>query len=175
VTRAALTLTLFAGLSLWASAQSQAPLMDRQLKQFEANRLLLDQLLDHGLNLSSAERGGFPLARAEECRLAAEKLEDALKDASATDSDPERVAELCDHIAAVVRDGLVPNLDQARKDIPPGSPDYKRFTDLSSQSSDYVAGLVAAFPTGGRLGTSPEVTAARSKLADAGRLIVVVK
>jgi hypothetical protein len=175
VTRTALTLTLFAGLSLWASAQDRTPPMDQRLKQFEANRLLLDQLLDHGLNLSSAERGGFPLARAEECRLAATTLAAALTAASANDSDPERVAELCDHIAAVVRDGLVPNLTQARKDTPPGSPDYVRFTKLSSESSEYVAGLVATFPAGGRLGTSPEVAAAKSKLADAGRLIVVIK
>lgn len=175
MTRAALTLTLFAGLSLWASAQDRNREFHQQLKQLEANRLLLDQLIDHGLNLSSAEKGGNSLARARECREAAEKLAAALKAASADDTDPERVAELGDHIAAVVRDGLVPNLTQAGRDIPPGSQDYKRLTELSAQSSEYVAALVAAFPTGGRLDTSSKVADARSRLADAGSKIVVIK
>jgi hypothetical protein len=173
VTRTALTLTLFAGLSVWASGQDRAPLVDQQLKQLEENRLLLDQLIDHGLNLSSAEKGGNSLARAEECRLAAATLAAALKAAPA--NDPERVAELSDHIAAVVRDGLVPNLTQAGKDIPPGSRDYERLKGLSSQSSEYVAALVAAFPTGGRLNTSPKVADARTRLEDAGRKIVVIE
>jgi hypothetical protein len=175
VTRTALTLSLFAGLSLWASAQDRTPPMDQRLKQFEANRVLLDQLINHGLNLSSAEKGGNSLARAEECRLAAATLAAALTAASANDSDPERVAELCDHIAAVVRDGLVPNLTQAKKDIPPGSPDHKRFTELSSESSAYVATLVATFPAGGRLDTSPEVAGAKTRLEDAGRQIAAIK
>jgi hypothetical protein len=173
VTRTALTLTLFAGLSLWASGQDRAPDFHQQLKQLEANRLLLDQLIDHGLNLSSAEKGGNSLAKAEECRLAAATLVAALK--AAPGDDPERVAELCDHIAAVVRDGLVPNLAQAGKDIPPGSQEYKRLTEVSSGSSEDVAALVAAFPTGDRLDKSSKVADARTRLADAGRAIVVVK
>lgn len=173
MTRTALTLTLFAGLSLWASGQDRAPDFHQQLKQLEANRLLLDQLIDHGLNLSSAEKGGNSLARAEECRVAAATLVAALK--AVPGDDPERVAELCDHIAAVVRDGLVPNLAQAGKDIPPGSQEYKRLTEVSSGSSEDVAALVAAFPTGDRLDKSPKVADARTRLAEAGRAIVVVK
>jgi hypothetical protein len=174
VTRTALTLTLFAGLSVWASGQDRAPDFHQQLKQLEANRLLLDQLIDHGLNLSSAEKGGNSLARAEECRVAAATLAAALK--AAPGNDPERVAELCDHIAAVVRDGLVPNLSQASKDnIPPGSQEYKRLTEVSSGSSEDVAALVAAFPTGDRLDKSSKVADARTRLADAGRAIVVIK
>lgn len=173
MTRTALALTLFAGLSLWASAQDRNPEFHQRLKQLEANRLLLDQLIEHGLNLSSAEKGGNSLARAEECRIAAATLAAALK--AAPSDDPERVAELCDHIAAVVHDGLVPNLTQAGKDIPPGSRDYERLKGLSSQSSEYVASLVAAIPTGGRLSTSPKVADARTRLEDAGRKIVVIE
>lgn len=173
MTRAALTLGLFAGLSLWASGQNRAPDFHRQLDQLEANRLLLDRLIDHGLNLSSAEKGGNSLARAEECRQAAVTLAAALKSAPA--GDPERVAELSDHIAAVVRDGLVPNLTQAGQDIPPGSQEHKRLSELSRQSSQDIVALVAAFPTGRRLDQSPKVNDARSRLADAGRLIVVIE
>jgi hypothetical protein len=173
VTRTALTLTLFAGLSLWASGQDGTPRMERRLKQVEANRLLLSQLIDHGLNLSSAEKGGYPLARAEECRGAAATLVAALKAASA--DDPERVAELCDHIAAVVRDGLVPNLNEAGRDIKPGSQHYDRLKDLTKNSNADVAAWVAAVPAGGRLDTSPEVAGAKTRLEDAGRLIVVIK
>ena len=85
------------------------------------------------------------------------------------------MAELSDHIAAVVRDGLVPNLTQAGKDIPPGSRDYERLSELSKESNEYVAALVTAFPTGGRLNTSPKVADAKSRLADAGRAIVVIE
>ncbi|HVK17917.1 MAG TPA: hypothetical protein VM533_13295 [Fimbriiglobus sp.] len=173
MTRTALTLTLFAGLSLWASGQDGAPLMERRLKQFEANRLLLSQLIDHGLKLSSAEKGGNTLARAEECRLAAATLAAALK--AAPGDDPDRVAELGDHIAAVVRDGLVPNLTQAGQDIRPGSQDYERLKDLSRLSNEDVIAIVAAFPTGDRLERSSKVADARSRLADAGRKIIVIK
>ena len=172
MTRTALTLTLFAGLSVWASGQDRAP-VHKQLKQFEVNRLLLDRLIDHGLNLSSAEKGGNSLARAEECRLAAATLAAALRAAPA--DDPERVAELCDHITAVVRDGLVPNLTRANQDIKPGSQDYERLTELSELSSRDVTAYVAAFPSGGRLDGSPKVEAARNRLADAGRTIVVIE
>jgi hypothetical protein len=169
VTRAALTLSLFAGLSLWASAQPRATEFHRQLKQFEANRLLLDQLIDHGLDLSSVERGGNSLVRAEECREAAATLAAALK--AARPDDPERVAELSDHVAAVVRDGLVPNLAQAGKDIKPGSQDYERLKILSSRSSEDVAALLVAFPAG----QSPTVIEAKSRLARAGAEIVVIE
>jgi hypothetical protein len=176
VTRTALTLTLFAALSLWASAQDRAPTLDRQLRQLHANRLLLDQLIDHGLHLSSGERGGTHLARAEECRQVANKLAAALRAvADERDPDPERVAELGDHIAAVVRDGLVPNLDGAVKDIHPGSELYDQLKKVSAQSSDDVADLVRSFPNGGRLDTSPKVAEAKSRLADAGGKITVVK
>jgi hypothetical protein len=172
VTRTALTLTLLAGFSLWASAQDQAP-VHQQLTQFEANRLLLNQLIDHGLNLSSDETSGSPLARAEECRLAAAHLAAALQ--AAPGSDPERVAELSDVIVAVVRDGLVPNLTQAGEDIKPGSQEYEKLTKLSERSSRDVTGFVDSFPTGGRLDQSPKVAAARGRLADIGRKIVVIK
>ncbi|HET6575469.1 MAG TPA: hypothetical protein VFG68_17835 [Fimbriiglobus sp.] len=173
MTRTALTLTLFAGLSLWAAGQDHAPLVDRRLKQLEGNRLLLEQFIDHGLNLSSAEKGGNSLVRAEECRQAAVHLANALKAAPA--DDPERVAELSDYVAAVVRDGLVPNLTRASQDIPPGSNEYKRLGELSQLSSQDIAALVAAFPTGGRLDGSPAVSEAKSRLAAAGRQIVVIK
>lgn len=169
--RAALTLTLLAGLSLWASGQQRAAEFHQQLKQFEANQLLLNQLIDHGLNLSS--RGGEPVARAEECRLAAVTLAAALKTAPA--DDPERVAELSDHITAIVRDGLVPNLAQATRDIPPGSQDYERLKGLSDLSKKDVAAFVASFPAGGKLDQSPTVIGAKSRLAEAGDQIIVVK
>jgi hypothetical protein len=69
----------------------------------------------------------------------------------------------------------VPNLTRASEDIKPGSAEYPRLTKFSAESNAYVATLVATFPTGGRLDTSPEVTGAKSRLGDAGRLIVVLK
>lgn len=169
MTRTLLTLTIAAGCSLWASAQDRVPVY-QQLRQFEANRQLLDQLIEHGLSLSS-EKGGNSLGRAEECRLAAGSLAAALK--TAPDDDPERVAELGDLIASVVRDGLVPNLNQAGEDIRPGSQDFDRLQALSRQSDSDVRAWLAAFPTGERLDQSATVGAARKRLEEAGRQIVV--
>ena len=165
MTRTALTLTLFAGLSLWASAQERATEFHQQLKQLEANRLLLDQLIDHGLNLSSPEKGGSSLARAEECRLAAVTLAAALKAAPA--NDPERVAELSDHVAAVVRDGLLPNLTDAHINV--GSPEQrKRLEDISRGAREDLSALDKSLPPGEARRKFDE---ARQKLDEVGTRI----
>jgi hypothetical protein len=173
VTRTALTLTLFAGLSLWASAQG--PLVADEVHLLTANRLLLDQLIDRGLGMSEVKRGDDPLARAEECRQAAAPLADALRAAAGgRDPDPERVAELSDHIADMVNGGLVPNLDEADQTIPHSSKEQReRLKELSKQAKADLTELGNAFPSGGTLGRSARVAEARQKLAGAGGRINV--
>jgi hypothetical protein len=166
VTRTALTLVLLAGLSLWASAQDQT--VAREIRQLNANRLLLDQLIDHGLRISDEKDGGDPLVRADEYRQAAATLASALKAADQQkDLDPAaRVAELSDHVTALVRDGLVPSLDEANGSIPVGSKARDRLKDLSDRAAKELTDLGDSFPTGGKFDRS-DVAEARRKLAEA--------
>jgi hypothetical protein len=168
VTRTALTLSLFAGLSLWASAQERTTQLYQHLKQFEANRLLLDQLINHGLNLS---KGGDSLGRAEECRQAAITLAAALK--TVPRNDAERVAELSDHIAAVVRDGLVPNLTDAHAQV--GSPEQRqKLADISRDARTDLSELDKSLPHGEVFDRSASLASARQKLTDAQQKLAEV-
>lgn len=164
--RTALTLALFAALAAWASAQGPVTMSD-ELRMLRTNRGLLTDLLDHGVKLS--DNGGTPLARAGECRRAAETLGAALRG----ETDEERIAELSDRLAAVVREGLAPNVRKARDEIPRGSPDYDRLRAEAERARKYLDDLGAALPQEGKLGRSPQVEAARRKLAEAaGRVSV---
>jgi hypothetical protein len=164
VARTALTLALFTGLSLWASAQQRATEFHQQLKQLDANRLLPEQLIDCGLDLSSVEKGGNSLVRAEECRVAATKLAAALK--TAPPNDAERVAELSDHIAAVVRDGLIPNLTDAHNGG--GSLEQReKLANISRDARTDLSNLDKSLPSGETFDRSASLTGARQKLAEA--------
>jgi len=170
VTRTALTLVAFAGLSLWATAQdTTSNRVATDIELLRTNRVLLDDLIDHGLQLSKA---GGPLDRAVECRKTAATLGLALKHATGG-TDDDRVAELSDYLTAVVRDGLVPNFDLARQGIPRGSQDYERLKKEADGAKKDLDALDEVFPTEGKLGRSGKVAEARRKLAEARSKIVV--
>ncbi len=132
-----------------------------QLRLFRANRPLLEQLLDQGLRLAEA---GDALDRADRCRDAVLALSRALAEASAADADPSRVAELGEHLAALVRDGLGPALAQAGVDHQPGSEGYKRLADLRGRTRVDLSNARAAFRGEGAAGRSKQVQAARGEL-----------
>jgi hypothetical protein len=165
VTRTALTLTLFACLSLWASGQDRAPIY-KQIDQLEANRVLLNQLIDCGLNLSSAEKGE-PVSRAEECRLAASHLVAALK--TVRPDDAERVAELSDHVAAVVLDGLIPNLNAAHDNVGASREQLDKLVKISKHARADLSAFNKSLPSGGAFDRSASLDDARRKLDDARR------
>jgi hypothetical protein len=173
MTRTALTLFALAGLSVWASAQNPAPGLTagEQLRLFQSNRTLLDGLIDHGLKLSDANT---PLDRADECRKAADTLGLALRQAAA-ESDADRVAELSDHLTAVVRDGLTPSLAQARRDIHPASADFERLKRVHADTHQSLAETRQALQSDEGVGRSARVRDARAKLADAADKIGEVK
>lgn len=169
--RTALTLLVAAGLSAWASAQVPAPgpTAAEQLKLLTSNRKLLEDLIDSGLKLSDANTA---LDRAAECRRAAGVLSAALTRASADPTaDPDRLAELSDHLGAVLRDGLAPSLAEARSVIPRESQDFQRLEALERQAADDAAKAAAALPTAGKVGQTPQVRDARGRLKDAGSVV----
>ncbi len=166
MTRTVFTLFALVALSVWASAQSStAPQTADHLRLLATNRTLLDSMLDRALDLSDA---GNPLERAERCRKATATLGAELRTAAADPAaDPDRVAELSEHLSAVVRDGLAPTLAEARGQIHPGSPDYPRLKKVYEESKAELDRTRTAIPTDGKMGRSKLVKDATQKLSDA--------
>lgn len=156
--RSLLTLVAFTALAAWAGAQGPpAPLPAAvQVKQFKTNRILIESLVDHGIDLANAEN---PLQRAEECRKTARTLANYLERA-AGDENPDRVAELASLFGEVVRDGLVPNLEAAQREIRPGDPREQQLATLRRLAGSDLSGARAAIPASGKFAQSDKVKAA---------------
>lgn len=160
--RALLLLVCFAALSAWAGAQGPAPLPAAvQVKLFKNNRALLDNLINHGLDLSDTDD---PLDRAQECRRTAQTLANYLERAATDAQDPDRVAELADLLGDVVREGLTPNLETAKQLFPPGT---KRFEDVKQLRDTATRDLDAVAPTipAGKVAENTKVKDALARLA----------
>jgi len=155
--RTMLILIAFAALSAWAGAQGPTPLSaEIQIKQFQSNRILIENLVDHGIDLAEADN---PLRRAAACRQTARTLANYLERA-ADDGDADRVAEFAHLYGEVVRDGLVPNLEAAGNAIPAGSPHLKELRDVRKKATDDFNGVRSKIPTAGRVGDNDKVKAA---------------
>jgi hypothetical protein len=166
VTRIALTLFLFAGLSAWAGAQTANPRNAADdLRLLQKNMALLEELIDQSVKVGDSTN---TLERIEECRKATITLRIALRDA-AESSDADRVVELSGHLTTIVSDGLAYNLDEAQRTIPPGSPDFPRLQAARKQALEELTRAQQVFPTTGKLAESPQVIAAQQKMAEAGR------
>ena len=143
--RLAATAAFFLLLSAWAGAQGTVPLpASDQIRLLRANRVLLGDLINHGVELGSTED---PLQRASACHGAAHALGVALRRAAEA-NDPDRIAELGDHLEEVVREGLVPILDEARRTIPPDSQDAVRLKEIRTNAAEDLESIRSAIPTG---------------------------
>lgn len=162
--RALFTLVAAAALCAWAGAQGPAPALSAadQVKLLKNNRILIGDLVDHGIALANA---GEPLKRAQACRATAVSLGNALKRA-AEDEDPDRVAELADLMTEVVREGLAPNLDEARRTIPPGSPKLEELAALRVTAAADIDDIGSAIPAMGKLAGNEKVQKALAALTD---------
>jgi hypothetical protein len=166
MTRTALTLLALVALSVWASAQNAtAPQTADHVRLLALNNTLLDSLLDRALDVSNA---GNALERAERCRKATATLGSELRTVAADPAaDPDRVAELSDHLTAVVRDGLAPTLAEARGQHHPGSPGYERLKKVYADAKAELELTRNAIPTDGKVGRSQLVKGATQKLTAA--------
>lgn len=157
------TVLFFLALSAWAGAQgSPRPSLSAadQIRLHRANRVLLADLVDRGVELGNASH---PVDRAEACRKTARVLGVALQKAAEAD-DADRVAELGNHLELVVRDGLVPILDEAKRNIHPMSPDAARLKAVLENASGDLEWAWSAIPTTGKSGDSARVRDISSKL-----------
>lgn len=161
--RSVLTLFTAVALSAWVSAQGPPPLTaEIQVKQFKSNRILIQSLVDHGIDLSNADN---PLQRAEACRQTARTLAYSLERA-ADEGDPDRVAEFAGLFTQVIRDGLVPNLTKAKQMIVPESPDAKRLRKVNDQAKSDLDGVLKSIPTSGRVGDNDKVKSALAAIQE---------
>jgi len=150
-------------LCAWVSAQGPAPLpAEIQVKQFKTNRILIENLVDHGIDLSNADD---PLERAKACRQTARTLANYLERAADAE-DAERIAEFATLYGEVVRDGLVPILESARTIIPNGSPRWSELQETSRKAAADFAEARKCIPTAGKAGESEKVKAVLAILAE---------
>ena len=121
-------LTVFAVLAAWAGAQNPAPPLSAEdkLRLLKANGTLIDNLVRDGVALSAADR---PEDRAARCRSASLALANAIQQAAAAE-DADRVAELTALFCDLVRDGLVPTIDDGQRVVPPESPSAKKLREV---------------------------------------------
>jgi len=164
VARALLLLTTFATLAAWAGAQGTAPPLSPadRVRLFKTNRTLVENLVNDGTEL--ADFGEDALRRAVTCRRTTAVLAEYLSGA-ARDQNPDRVAELADLMGVVVRDGLVPNLDEADRTIPAESRKLReQLAATQTGVTDDIDAVGRAIPPG-KVGESAKVKAALESLA----------
>jgi|GEM_PF-3279458 len=147
--RWAYLLIVFTLLAAWVSAQNPVPAQPQlsaedKLRLLKANSTLIENLVNDGVAISSADTA---VNRVEHCRNASRSLVNAIQQA-ATAEDAERVAVLTDLFRDFVREGLLPTLDDAKRDVPAESPDGKRLRDLRLKAAGDLNDLKKASSTG---------------------------
>ncbi len=156
--RWAYILTAFFALAAWTGAQDKVPAPPLstadQLRLLKANSVLITNLVDSGVALSSSANG--PRQRAEQCHGAAKALASAIQDAAGK-QEAERVAELAELFLKVVGDALLPALNDATNTVPPESPDGKLVKARRANSASDVRGLKAAIPATGKVAENGRV------------------
>ena len=154
-------LTAFTVLAAWAGAQNpSAPLSPQdKVRLLKANTDLIDNLVRDGVAMSGE---GDPVQRASLCRGAARSLANAIEQAAKAEN-AERVAELTGLFRDVVRDGLVPTMNEAQASVPPQSKAAKQLAQLRKYTTDDVDGLKATIPAG-KLADNPRVKDALKQL-----------
>jgi len=133
------------------SARQRAALLQR-------NYGVAERLVDGSLALAKTSSS---LDRSTSYDAIIRNLEEEIKKAAQA-GDAERVAELTDHLARLMNEGLLPNVEKARQVISANSPDEKSLfdlRDLARRMTDEIADTIAHSTVAG----TPEV---QTKLKD---------
>ena len=155
-------LTAFAVLAAWAGAQNPAPPLSAEdkLRLLKANSTLIDNLVRDGIAMSAADT---PEDRAARCRSAALALANEIQKAAAAE-DAERVAELIVLFRDVVKDGLVPTINDGLKVATPESPSARKLREVRGETAADVVNVKTAV---GKWGENPRVKESLKQLDDA--------
>jgi hypothetical protein len=155
-------LTAFAGLAAWAGAQHPAPPLSAEdrLRLLKTNATLIDNLVREGVELSKA---GLPEDRAARCRGASLALANEIREAARAEN-AERVVELTGLFHNLVRDGLVPTINDGLKSVPPQSPSAVKLREVRGLAVSDVTNVKSAIPSTGKLGDNQQVREALKNL-----------
>jgi hypothetical protein len=164
-------LAAFVALAAWAGAQGPVPpaplSAEDKLRLLKTNSTLIDELVRDGVGMSRAQD---PADRVVRCREASLSLVNAIQKATTTE-DAERVAELTGLFHELLRDGLVPALEDAKRGVTPESPAGRKLREVRENSSRNVADLKTAIPTTGKLANSVRVRDALKQLDELTELL----
>ena len=121
------TVMLMALSALLGAQDPRAPLKASQRAELlQRNFGVAERLVDGSLQLAKTSSS---LERSTSYDDIIRSLEKEIKQAAQA-GDAERVAELTGHLSRLVNEGLLPNLDKARRVISANSPDEKSLFDL---------------------------------------------
>jgi hypothetical protein len=158
--RAGVALTVFLGLAAWAGGQGPPLSTGEQLDMLRANRALIDGLIDQGVEMAAADT---PLRRAAAGQKTAGTLAGAITRAAEA-GNPDRVAEFGGHLETVVRDALVPNLNEARRTIPAHSPEFPHLKKIHDDAKAGLDDVRNTLGTPGKVADDMQVQELRSRL-----------
>ena len=157
-----LTAVLTVCLTLSAQGSSSAKLTAAEhRKLLQLNQILIEDLIESSLKLSKSSN---PLEAALQHVTVSIRLGRSLDDAIQRD-DPDRAAEVAALLDSVVGEALLPQLKEAGRTIPFGSPDYKRYIECHREAFDRLAKLAEAMPAEGTGWKAERVTLSRNQLA----------
>ncbi len=151
---------------VWAD-DAAAPSPAQLARQFQRNRGLVQALVHGGLRLAGEND---PLKRADYCTGLAECLVDEMRQA-ADDRETARVAELGQHLHALLEHGVAANLSTARDAIPPGSMEEKGLQDLQERTARVLRPLEERLQRNGDPEGRDDLLRARKAVSE-GRTVV---
>jgi hypothetical protein len=132
---AALPLAILATLA-WADEPSPRSAVE-QARQWQRNRELVKVLVDSGLHLAGEDD---VLERASQCAGVASQLAGEIRQA-ARQREGGRVAELGQHLQALLEQGVAANLTRAREAAPNGTSLERQLKKLQEQTASVVGPL----------------------------------
>jgi hypothetical protein len=161
--RTLLGLVALLAVCLTISAQGSAVKLTaaERLKLLQLNQNLIEDLIESSLKLSNSSN---PLDAAEQHVGVSIRLGRSLNEAIQR-NDPDRAAEVAALLESVVREALMPQLNEAGRTIPVGSPDYARYIACHRNAFVRVAKLADAMPADGTGWKAERVATSRAQLA----------
>jgi hypothetical protein len=163
VKRTLLGLVALLAVCLTISAQGSGAKLTaaERLKLLQLNQNLIEDLIYSSLKLSKSSN---PLDAAEQHVGVSIRLGRSLDEAIQR-NDPDRAAEVAALLDSVVGKALLPQLREAGRTIPAGSPEYARYIECHRKAYERVAKLAEAMPAEGTGWKAERVNTTRTLLA----------